>query len=277
MEIFNKIFVRYRQIKLRKLPILIKHLASWWPSTCDLCLQPAHKYSLLCHVCWRDLGFFKYPQGQANLLRHPQVARFLGGVKFDNLVCVAPYQWPFNQWISQLKYQGRFEVAHLLAELLAEQVIYVLTEQLGEKTGQLITVPAEQASFREIKSLPSLIVPVPIHTFRLKQRLYNQAALIGHHLSKRLGCDYSQDVVTRQVHGKQQVGQSGAQRRKNLRSAFALNAQIMLPEHVGIVDDVVTTGATVNELARLLKHRGVKTITVFSICLTLPKGKLNIL
>lgn len=265
MAIINKVLNYFNLIKWQKSAknlftiILMQwaHYAKWlwslWPSTCDLCLQSAHQHSLLCDVCANDLPLFNYPAGQDNLLQHPQAYALLAPVKFEQLLCLAPYQWPFNQWISQLKYQGRFEVANLLADLLINQIIRLNIKH----------------------KLPSLVIPVPMHSWRLKQRHYNQAALIGYALSKGLGCRYAENILSRQHHGKQQVGQTGGQRRNNLRNAFCLNLRQTLPEHIGLIDDVVTTGATVNELSKLLKQHGVKKVTVISVCLTLPKSKVR--
>jgi predicted amidophosphoribosyltransferase len=69
-----------------------------------------------------------------------------------------------------------------------------------------------------------------------------------------------------------QVGKSGAERRKNLNQAFSLNIKPKesLPEHVILIDDVVTTGTTANEICKLLKKSGVQSITLLSLCLAIP-------
>ncbi|TRX55129.1 ComF family protein [Thalassomonas sp. M1454] len=211
---------------------------------CELCHQPCIKGSLVCSVCCDDLPRFDLTACQENLLNEPKIYRHLTKIKFQQLLAFSSYQWPYNLWITQLKYSGRFEVAHLLANLFAEHLHLSIAKS----------------------QLPELIIPVPLHGLRLKKRQYNQAALLAFELAKSLGCSYLENIIARKKNTKPQVGQSGASRRKNLRGAFVLNTEVELPEHVGIVDDVLTTGATVNEIAKLLTHHGVKKITVMSIC-----------
>ena len=228
-------------------------------SLCELCQQtcqqvpqlakqqPGQQYSLICSTCNDDLPRFDLTDCQANLLNEPKIYRNLTKIKFQSLLAFAPYQWPYNLWITQLKYSGRFEVANLMAGLFTEHLQLSLAK----------------------KQLPQLIIPVPLHAWRLKKRQYNQAALLAYELARQLGCLYDENLIQRQKNTVPQVGQSGASRRKNLRGAFTLNAGVDLPDHVGIVDDVLTTGTTVNEVAKLLTHHGVKKITVMSICIAI--------
>ncbi len=214
---------------------------------CDLCLQPSDKFSLLCNTCFTDLPRFDLSACQGNLLNHPQINRQLPQISFDKLIAIGPYQWPYNQWISQLKYQHRFEVGQLLAQIFAAHL-----------TVELLT-----------DNLPELFMPVPLHSRRLKQRQYNQAALISYKLAQLLGCKHNGAIIKRVVNTLPQVGQGGASRRRNLKHAFTLGSMATLPNHVAIVDDVLTTGATMSEICKLLTAHGVKQITVLTVCLAL--------
>lgn len=215
---------------------------------CDLCNQASDKFSLLCSTCNEDICRFNLAAVNSNLLNYPKISKHLPSIEFQQLIALAPYCWPYSRWISELKYQQRFELAPLLAQMLVMQIRQY--------------VPS--------KNLPKLLISVPIHYKRLKQRQYNQAALIAKNIAKQLECEYNETMIIRQLKTDPQVGQSGAQRRRNLKGAFTLGKTIQLPEHVGIVDDVVTTGATVNEISKLLTQHGVKKITVLSVCLTMP-------
>lgn len=217
-------------------------------SRCDMCQQSCQRYTMLCNTCNADLNKLQLNQYQSNLLNHPLIRRNLPQIHFNKLVALAPYAPPFSQWIGQLKYQGRFEVSNLLADVFSDH----LKQQLS------------------IEDMPELLLPVPMHSRRLRSRLYNQSALLGQRLAKRLAIEYRDNVLNKRVNNKQQVGQTGAQRRQYLKSTFSVDTKCALPKHVGLIDDVVTTGATASELAQELKKHGVETVTVLSICLSMP-------
>lgn len=214
---------------------------------CDLCLQPSQKYSLLCDTCHHDLVKVNLLDYHGNLINHPKVSKLLGAVRFQHLISLAPYCWPYNQWISQLKYQHRFEIGPLLGQIFAQHLIVS----------------------KSISGLPEMIIPVPLHGLRLRARQYNQSWLIGKALARYLHIECVSGLVTRVRKTKTQVGQSGVSRRKNLRGAFAVSQGAIFPEHVAIIDDVITTGTTVNEMSKLLLQHGVKKITVLTVCLVI--------
>ncbi|WNC68886.1 ComF family protein [Thalassotalea nanhaiensis] len=226
---------------------LIKNIVAQF-YCCDLCKQPSDKYSLLCSTCYQDISRFNLARVNGNLLNHPKISKHLPCIHFQQLIALAPYCWPYTRWVSELKYQHRFELAPLLAKMLVQHI--------------------KQANLCD--ELPKLLISVPIHYQRLKVRQFNQAALIAKHTAKELGCIYDETTIIRQCKTDSQVGQSGANRRRNLKGAFAIDKPKILPAHVGIVDDVVTTGATVSEISKLLTQHGVKKITVLSVCLTIP-------
>ena len=217
-------------------------------TSCDLCDGPCQQYSLLCQHCHMDLPLFSYQQIQGNLLNWPAINKGLPGHEFERLICVAPYLWPFDQWLTQLKYQGRFELSGLCAELMAE-----CWHSLQS------TVPR-----------PDAILSVPIHGKRWQERGFNQSHLIAQKLAKAISTPYQASRLIRHKDTSRQVGQTGSQRRKNLRQAFGINNHKELPEHILLIDDVVTTGTTANEICKLLKQNGVKTVTLMAVCLTLP-------
>ena len=119
-----------------------------------------------------------------------------------------------------------------------------------------------QAWAGEAPLRPEALVPVPAHPARLRERGYNQAAL----LARQWGRHYHvpvRDVLRRVRNTPHQVGGSREQRRANLRAAFALRAR--LPQHVALVDDVLTTGSTAEALAQLLKAEGVARVDLWML------------
>lgn len=222
---------------------------------CDLCGSDDICQPLLCQYCLADLPKFNYQQGGGNLLHWPAIDKILPKRKFDQLFCLSPYLWPIDHWLKQLKYQNRFELAVLFADLLA--------------------------SFWQEKLIPllqtnHLLTSVPIHPKKWQLRGYNQAHLIARALASKVRVNYQADLLLRKNDYSAQVGQSGIERRKNLKDAFTLTPhQGKLPEQVILLDDVLTTGTTVNVVSKLLKQQGVKTVIVLTLALSIPKTSTN--
>jgi ComF family protein len=115
------------------------------------------------------------------------------------------------------------------------------------------------------RAMPQLILPVPLHRRRLRERGYNQALEIAEPLAKALGVPCRHDVLLRMRYTGAQTGLVATERRRNLRDAFALRDGVDLPTHVAVLDDVFTTGATLNECARALKRAGVERVDVWAL------------
>ena len=219
-------------------------------SQCDLCGNNTQQQTLICSACLADLPLFKQEIIQGDLLNWPAVNKSLPNIHFDYLFCLSPYLAPFNHWLSQYKYQGRFELASLFASLLANK-------------------------WQESHSTASvdLILSVPLHISKWQLRGYNQAHLIAKPFSKLLQLPYQSSALTRIKKNTSQVGQTGKQRRRNLANAFTLRQPLTKEvKHVLLIDDVLTTGSTASEISKLLKRNGVERVTVVTVCLTLPKS-----
>lgn len=129
--------------------------------------------------------------------------------------------------------------------------------------GRVLSTLWERESARP--SLPQLIVPVPLHKRRLRERGYNQALELARPLARALNVPCRHDVLRRVRHTDAQSALGAEQRRRNLRGAFALRDGVALPSHVAILDDVFTTGATLMECAQLLKRAGVARVDVWAL------------
>lgn len=99
------------------------------------------------------------------------------------------------------------------------------------------------------------LVPVPMHPKRLRHRGFNQAAELTKQLSRHLKLSYDLTYCRKQVNTAPQAGLNAEARRKNLRDAFQVKTSDY--KHVTLIDDLMTTGSTANELARVLKKQGV--------------------
>jgi ComF family protein len=223
-------------------------------SRCDLCGLSCHHYKQLCQNCYHDLPLFQMAIVQGDLLNWPEIYQHLPQISFDQLICLAPHGYPFDHWLSQFKYKKRFELAELFSHLLSD-----LLKDLLKK---------------EYLPQPDIMITVPLHITRWQSRGYNQAHLIAQKLQNRLSNQYNikyiPQLLSRTKKTATQVGQKGSQRRKNLNNAFSVTSKQPLPEHIMLIDDVVTTGATASEIGRLLKQYGVKRITLVTLTLAMP-------
>ena len=160
--------------------------------------------------------------------------------EFDSSLSLFSYEQEAITLIHQLKFDHRLACARLLGNMLADTVA------------------------RSVVDLPERIVPVPLHSRRLRQRGFNQAAELARAASKRFDIPLDVHSVVRRRDTVSQTGLDKTRRRSNIRGAFEILAPLQV-DHVAIVDDVVTTQATVNELARLVKRAGVGRVDVWSV------------
>lgn len=173
---------------------------------------------------------------------HPLCRKKYG---LDGLWSFASYEEPISSLIQTLKYEFAYDLAEFLTDLLIEYWA------------------RNSAWFLELISKNNgdgwLIIPVPLHWKRQNFRGFNQSALIGKILSKRLGLDYS-DCLKRVRNTKPQVGLEGWQRQKNIKNAFLLAKPLAIQPNVLLIDDVWTTGSTMKECCYVLKLAGVQTV-----------------
>ena len=104
--------------------------------------------------------------------------------------------------------------------------------------------------------LPQVLVPVPLHANRLQQRGFNQAWLIAKAISERLNIPLDDTCLTRVIDTQPQAGLDGVQRRQNCHQAFRLNNNVTY-QRIGLIDDVVTTGTTINEISQLFSKQHI--------------------
>lgn len=120
--------------------------------------------------------------------------------------------------------------------------------------------------------LPQLLLTVPLHPGRLRQRGYNQSLELARPLARRLGVPLRHDLLQRIRATEAQTELDATSRRRNVRGAFGLKAGSTLPAHVAVLDDVMTTGATVAECTQVLRRVGVSRVDVWALARA-PRGK----
>lgn len=124
--------------------------------------------------------------------------------------------------------------------------------------------------FSELVALGShdIIMPVPLHVKRLRERGFNQAALVARQLTAWSGIPVDVTTLARTRYDQPQLGQHATARLENPRNAFAVlahRASRIAEKKILVIDDVVTTGATVNECARVLMKAGARAVDVLTI------------
>ncbi|MBL4667277.1 MAG: ComF family protein, partial [Sneathiella sp.] len=124
-----------------------------------------------------------------------------------------------------------------------------------------------------------LIAPVPIHRRRLRARRYNQAALLAHYIATAAGHRMVPDLLNRARDTSSQGGKSPKARFKNVKGAFSLNQKWqdrIANEHVLLIDDVFTTGATLSECANCLLQNGARQVDVLTLCRVVRPASMSI-
>ncbi|MEO8463963.1 MAG: ComF family protein [Gammaproteobacteria bacterium] len=184
-----------------------------------------------CAVCAADLRRTRDPCSGCGLARPvAHCPRQMALWQVDTVVAPFAYAPPLDRHIQQLKYAGARSLGRALALLLE---------------------PVAGEACRDVDAL----VAVPVHPTRLRERGYNQAIEIARPLCRRLGVPMLWRGVERRSASPSQTGVSAAQRRAGVATAFRV-ARSVAGLRVAIVDDVITTGATVNALAGALRAAG---------------------
>lgn len=139
--------------------------------------------------------------------------------------------------------------------------------------GRLLSALWIDAVHERQPPLPRLFVPVPLHVGRLRERGYNQALELARPLAKALGVPLAPMLLQRLRATPAQAHLDARTRRRNLRDAFVLAPQAdALPDHVAVIDDVMTTGATLHECARVLRRAGVSRVDVWALARAPRRG-----
>lgn len=161
---------------------------------------------------------------------------------FDSSVAAVNYAFPVDALLHSFKYQANLAIAPVLAELLAAQI--------------------------DTDALPDVIVPMPLHATRLRERGFNQALEIARHVSKKFRVPLMAAKCRRVKDTPSQTGLPWKERENNIRNAFECEADLA-GKRIAILDDVMTTGATLNELAKVLRKRGAIHVTGWVVARTL--------
>ena len=204
---------------------------------CSNCLSEIHwiepPFCSICGIPYISKETESHPCGACVTHRkYFTIARALGAYE-------ATLQKAIHHW----KYEGKTNLTPFFAEWMAEGLTrYWKTDSFD------------------------FLIPVPLHTQRLRERGFNQALLLVKELSRRSGIPYRKTILQKKKPTVPQVNLSGAERERGLRGAFhVVGMEELEGKWVLLVDDVYTTGATVNECSKVLLRGGAKRVDVLTL------------
>lgn len=221
---------------------------TWFPSSCILCGATLNSRVSLCQSCEQGLPVIEAACQRCGLAlgAHGSATALCGQCishppPFAHCYALGSYEFPFRELIAGFKFHGRFNLGKVLAQLLAQR----LKLAYGD-------------------SPPDALLPVPLHVGRLRDRGFNQSIEIARCLSRHLGVPSCPLYCRREHASKPQRGLSATERMRNVKGIFTLVPQVMpiKPRHITIVDDVVTTMATVKAIACLLQSEGIERVDI---------------
>lgn len=224
------------------------------PTSCSYCNASVGESSIpfFCSSCWSDFAVITGPicprcgkifESPETLTRSPD--HLCAGCRqkpplFDQALSIGYFEGPLREAIHQFKYRPCKSLGRPLAQWMARNL-------------------------RVVRGI-DLIIPIPLHTSRLRQRGFNQALLLAHELGKNFSIPLSYDNLVRLRPTRPQVELSGQERIKNVAGAFALvRPDDVCDKSILLIDDVFTTGATMNECALVLKDGGAGRVTALTV------------
>ena len=219
-----------------KITNFLNYLIDWiYPPQCSCCGEEPDLCPFLCKKCYEKLILFDdTPNSTVYHKDHP-ADRVKAMFYFDEIL---------QKLIHDIKYRDASYVASFL----------------GQKIGEYY----KRSEF----AYCDVLLPVPLYSVRKRERTYNQSACLAKGISKEWGIPVNERLVKRCRNTKTQTKLNKEERQKNIKDAFRIKNKAILPEHVCIVDDVFTTGATTMEISRTLKKAGVNKVSI--LCLATP-------
>ncbi len=242
---------------------LIKILGIFFPNHCLSCETIINKEALFCSSCWPKLQFITDPK--CKICAYPFEIELIGKSanlpcgscikdkpSFDKIITVFRYNEVIKKIVGDLKYRDQTFIAKKLAKLLFEKIRPELADI-------------------------DLVSIIPLHFNKIKKRKFNQAMLLLKPL-KQLSSKHQinfppiiNDLIFRAKDTQSQVKLTQKQRQSNIKKAFLLNKKykdLVAGKTILLIDDVMTTGATIEACAKLLKKRGAKKVVVLTLAKT---------
>lgn len=215
---------------------------------CLLCGQMSHD-GLWCQPCDAALPYLTASHCQVCAVPTPG-GRTCGRClrkppHYSHTTAVFAYAYPLDRLIQEMKFHERLVLAEAFAAKLAQQM--------------------------DRSALPDRLIAMPLHPARLRERGFNQSLLLARALSRKLKIELLPNACRRLRDTHPQASLPWAARKKNMRNAFVCDADLN-GLHVALIDDVLTTGASLDALAGATRRRGATEVSAWVIARTLPRG-----
>lgn len=218
------------------------------PACCPLCQQLHRSKHIVCSNCQQSLLPINNPcrccAASLNDVKGGLCGRCIKQPPaFDRIFC----HYQFDDVIRLLLHRYKYQNALYLRDFLAQMILDALTE---------------------MRQYPECLIPVPLHPARMKERGFNQSAELTKRLAKKLHIPSVLNLCSKEKHTPAQVKLDARQRQRNLENAFSCKPSPY--RHIAIIDDLLTTGSTVQALASVLKRKGVQRVDVWC-CARTPR------
>lgn len=217
----------------------------FFPNTCHACNAILTDNELdICVSCRHELPLTNYHFDRPETLKKI----FYGRVQLEAATALFYFhkRGRVQQLLHQLKYKGKEDIGRVFGNWLGAELL-------------------ESPYFESI----DVVIPVPIHLKKLKQRGYNQVALFAQHIAKVLNVSYQDDILLKSTNTKTQVFQSREARFQSVADSFyTQNLDTIANIHVLLVDDIITTGATIEACAAVLNPGKKVRLSIASIAIT---------
>ncbi len=165
---------------------------------------------------------------------------------FARTTAVFGYAFPLDKLVQAMKYGEQLALAHAFAKKLAHRI--------------------------DRSTLPDCVIAMPLHPAKLRERGFNQSQLLAAKAARDLGVELAPDACRRVRDTPPQSALPWKERKKNMRNAFCCDMDLT-GRRVALVDDVLTTGASLNALAEAVRKRGAAEISAWVVARTLPRSE----
>ena len=231
------------------------------PPACLACREPLATHDAICASCWQRITFIRPPLCDRLGIPLPvdsggrmiSAAAAADPPAYDRARAVAHYTGVMRDMIARMKYADTHDGRRLFGRWLSGAAAELIADC-------------------------DMIIPVPMHRNRLLWRRFNQSALLAKELAGIHGIPYQPMVLQRTRATRTQVGLTRNQRLRNLSGAFAIaphHRKRIEGRHILIVDDVITTGTTLNAVARTLKRAGAASVDACALAMVTSQARIG--